>query len=171
MTLRSLCQWPTHFLHNVTIVQKNYLSWSVMCGWLGDRIRMQIIHNGFIIFCTVFVFAQCPHISSEAQSVVGSLSAHYLVITHNLLQQTCYKDRQPGVFFPKLTETNRGPCDFSVSPSPKNWVLGFWKILSTTLACWNRNGPVSWLHLTRDGVGAWLTLGHIRGCYQSYYRL
>ena len=123
MTLRSLCQWPTHFLYNVTIVQKNYLSCpgSVLCGWLGDTIRMQIIQDGFIIFCTVFVFAWCPHISSEAQSVVGSLSAHYLVITHNLLQQTCYKDRQLVVFLPKLTRD----WPFFSPFSQEDWIYGF----------------------------------------------
>ena len=76
----------------------------VCAVWVAWRQNHNANHTKWIChFCTVFVFAHCPHISSEAQSVVGSLSAHYLVITHNLLQQTCYKDRQPGVFFPKLT--------------------------------------------------------------------
>ena len=69
------------------------------CGaWVALRQNQNANHVRDIYnFCTVCVI-WCPHISSGAQSVVGSLSAHYLVITHNLLQQTCYKDRQQGVF-------------------------------------------------------------------------
>ena len=119
-------------------------------GGLETESRWNANHTRWIyLFCTVFVFACCPHISSEAQSVVGSLSAHYLVITHNLLQQTCYKDRQLGVFLPKLTR------DWPLfSPfSKEDWLYGF---------------TLMGIFVTSLDPGA----QSIRCCcYQSYYRL
>ena len=127
------------------------LSW-VCAVWVAWRHNQNANHTRWI-YHFLYSFCICPlstHLQSQAQSVVGSLSAHYLVITHNLLQQTCYKDRQLGVFLPKLTRD--------------------WPFFNHSLKKIGYMALLQWewsIFVTSLDPGA----QSIRCCYQSYYRL